>query len=103
MHASIERKLSDIAALCQRYGVRRLELFGSAARGVDFDPERSDADFLVEFDQARRIDPLEQFFGLSDSLGKVLGRPVDLIERGAVRNPFFAQQMNEARELVYEA
>ena len=33
-------------------------------RGVDFDPEASDADFLVEFDPDIDLPPLEQFFGL---------------------------------------
>lgn len=89
--------------MCRRFGVRRLELFGSAARGVDFDPSRSDADFLVEFDGAKDFDPLEQFFGLSGALEGVLGRPVDLVESGAVRNPYVMRRIAEARELVYEA
>ncbi len=103
MHASIEHKLPGIAALCRQFGVRRLELFGSAARGADFDPTRSDADFLVEFDATRTRDPLEQFFGLSQSLEALLGRPVDLLEQGAVVNPYFLRRIEEARELVYEA
>jgi predicted nucleotidyltransferase len=103
MHPSIEHNLPAIAALCRRYGVRKLEIFGSAARGVDFDPVRSDADFLVEFDDTRFRDPLEQFFGFSESLEKALGRPVDLVERGAARNPYFQRQIEEAGELVYEA
>ena len=49
MHPLIQEKCADIAALCRRYHVRHLEVFGSAARGVDFDMASSDADFLVEF------------------------------------------------------
>lgn len=45
----IAQHRSGISAICQRYGIRRLEVFGWAARADDFDPERSDADFLVEF------------------------------------------------------
>ena len=45
----IEQHRSEVIDLCRRYGVRRLELFGSAATGA-FEPERSDLDFLVEFD-----------------------------------------------------
>ena len=52
MHALIEQHRAAIGELCQRYGVRRAEVFGSGARGVDFDPQRSDIDFLVEFDTA---------------------------------------------------
>ena len=64
MHAAIADKREELAELCRRYGVARLEVFGSAARGVDFDPEASDADFLVEFDPDIDLPPLEQFFGL---------------------------------------
>lgn len=41
---------SPSTAICRRFGVRRLDVFGSASRGTDFDPEHSDVDFLVEFD-----------------------------------------------------
>jgi predicted nucleotidyltransferase len=49
MHPAIAQHRSGISAICQRYRIRRLEVFGSAARAVDFNPASSDADFLVEF------------------------------------------------------
>ena len=49
MHVSIREKAVVLAALCRKYGIARLEVFGSAAQGSDFDPMRSDADFLVSF------------------------------------------------------
>ena len=49
MHAGIADRKDEIARICRRYRVQRLDLFGSAARGTDFDPETRDADFLVEF------------------------------------------------------
>ena len=49
MHERISRKRAEIAALCERFGVLRMEVFGSAARGYDFDPEHSDIDLLVTF------------------------------------------------------
>jgi predicted nucleotidyltransferase len=76
---------------------------GSAARGVDFDPELSDVDFLVQFDHGERDEPLEQFFGLSESLQSLLGRPVDLVELDAVTNPFILAGIDRSRELVYAA
>ena len=84
MHAEISRYRSKIAALCRRYNVARLEIFGSAARGLDFDPARSDADFLVEFAPDSPLSPLGQFFDLAADLEALLGRRVDLVERGAV-------------------
>jgi len=62
MHPAIAQHRPGIAAICQHYGIRRLEVFGSAARADDFDPARSDADFLVEF--APDIEPgLHTVFG----------------------------------------
>jgi uncharacterized protein len=72
-----------LAALCRRYGVSRLEVFGSAARGTDFDPARSDVDFLVTFAPAQRND-LAAFADFRQALETLLGRPVDLVDREAV-------------------
>ena len=88
MHTLIDQRRAEIALLCHRYGVQRLDVFGSAARGLDFNPDTSDADFLVEFRSADGLSPLQQFFGFADALERLLERPVDLVERGAVRNPF---------------
>lgn len=53
MLPQIEAHRAEIAELCRRFGVQRLELFRSAARVLDFDPTRSDVDLLVTFDRAR--------------------------------------------------
>jgi predicted nucleotidyltransferase len=83
MRLDIDEKRDALAAVCRRYGVARLEVFGSAARGTGFDPNRSDADFLVTFTPAARND-LAAFTDLKDALERLLGRPVDLVEREAV-------------------
>ena len=49
MIAEISSRQEELRELCRWFHVRRLDLFGSAA-GDDFDPARSDLDFLVEFD-----------------------------------------------------
>ena len=86
MHPAIAQHRSGIAAICQRYGIQRLEVFGSAARASDFDPAHSAADFLVEF--APGVEPgLHSIFGAKADLEALLGRGVDLVEPGAVRNP----------------
>lgn len=77
-------------------------MFGSAARGVDFNPARSDADFLVEF--APDAQPgLTAFFGAKAELEQLLGRGVDLVEPAAVRNPYVLASINRNREAVYAA
>lgn len=88
MHAILDATRSAIAVAERRYGVRRLEVVGSAARGKDFDPERSQVDFLVTFETDSSLASLEQFLGLKDALTDLLGRLVDLIEAGAVTNPY---------------
>ena len=102
MHAAISQHHSGISAICQRFGIRKLEVFGSAARADDFNPASSDADFLVEF--APDAQPgLESFFGAKADLEQLLGRGVDLVEPGAVRNPFVLASITRNREAVYAA
>jgi predicted nucleotidyltransferase len=103
MHADLVSKHEALAALCREYGVSRLELFGSAARGCDFDPQTSDMDFLVEFAPDAAMSPLKQFFGLAQELEMLPGRHVDLVEAASVRNPFVQAAINRSREIVYGA
>ena len=82
MHSSLTARSEGIAALCRRFGVVRLEVFGSAARRSDFDPARSDADFLVDFGE--QSVSMGAFLDFKEALEALVGRPVDLVERGAV-------------------
>jgi uncharacterized protein len=103
MQAEIGEKRDALAAVCRRYGMARLEVFGSAARGADFDPNRSDADFLVTFEPAARND-LAAFADLKEALERLLGRPVDLVEREAVeasRNFIRRRAILQEAETVY--
>ena len=101
MHPTIADKRDELAALCRRYGVARLQVFGSAARSTDFDPLSSDADFLVEFDPQRAPLTLERYFDFKDALHDALGRPVDLVEPLAIRNPYLRADIERSCELVY--
>ena len=101
MHAAISDKKDELAELCRRYGVARLEVFGSAARGTDFDPQSSDADFLVEFRLDDGRAPLRQYLDFAEALRHTLGVPVDLVESGAVRNPYLRAAIDRSCELVY--
>ena len=102
MHPAIAQHRPGIAAICQRYGIRRLEVFGSAARANDFDPAQSDADFLVEF--ASGVQPgLNAIFGAKADLEALLGRGVDLVEPGAVRNPYVLANINRHHEIIFSA
>mgnify|MGYP001615623975 CR=1 FL=1 len=100
--ADIEARRLDVARLCAQFGVRRLELFGSAVKG-GFDAARSDLDFLIEFNASPRLTPFEQYFGMKESLEALFGRTVDLVMAGASQNPYFLKSLNESRSLLYAA
>ncbi len=103
MLADIETRRTELNALCRRFHVRRLDLFGSAAR-ADFDPKRSDVDFLVEFDRGHpEALSLATYFGLKESLEALFARPVDLVETGAMRNPYLKASIERSREPVFAA
>ncbi len=91
-----------IAVLCRRFGVQRLEIFGSAT-SRDFDPRRSDIDFLVDFAPDGDQDLFHRYFGLKEALEHLLGRRVDLVMTGALRNPYFIESVNKTRQSVYAA
>ena len=103
MHAEIADRKEEIAEICRRYRVTRLEVFGSAARGTDFDPETSDADFLVEFEPPTLPGIFKRHMGLILDLSDILGRKVDLLRMGKPRNKYLQEAINESREIVYEA
>ena len=103
MIADISLRREELRQLCRRFHVRRLDVFGSAARG-DFDPARSDLDFLVEFDgNAPEAMSFKNFFDFKESLEALFGRSVDLVEPGAVRNPYLKASIEGSREPVFAA
>lgn len=98
----IEQHRHEIAALCRKHHVRRLELFGSAARG-NFDPGRSDLDFFVEFLSYDSPTIADQWFGLQEDLEAVFGCKVDLTSPRAASNPSFLEVANRDRVMLYAA
>ena len=102
MNPVVEERRADLARLCRRFRVRRLELFGSAAR-ADFDPAASDLDFLVEFDDLEPAEYADAYFGLLEALQAIFGRAVDLVVPSAVRNPYLLRAIEQSRVVLYAA
>jgi uncharacterized protein len=103
MIADISLHREELRDLCRRFHVRRLDVFGSAARG-DFDPARSDVDFLVEF--ATQNDDLARFLDFKQALEALLARRVDLVDRRAIeasRNYIRKRHILTGAEPVYAA
>lgn len=95
-------KLEAIAALCRDYGVLRLDLFGSAAKGT-FNPETSDLDFVMTFEDRGLTGYAKRYLRFAEALEQLLGCPVDLIFEDAIRNPYFQEEIEETRRSVYVA
>jgi predicted nucleotidyltransferase len=93
---------SEIDLACRRFGVEKLELFGSAAAGT-FLESASDLDFLVTFNAEARKKAFDNYFGLLESLEGIFGRSVDLVTAASVRNPYLAREIEQQRQLVYAA
>ncbi len=99
----VEDRRAEVADLCERYGVKRLDLFGSAA-GDGFDPEASDLDFVVSFERRDPPELFDRYFGLKEDLEGLFGRGVDLVTEGALlKDPDFAEGISGERVSLYAA
>ncbi len=98
MNPKVKLDRAALADFCRRWRVRELSLFGSALRD-DFGPE-SDLDFLVSFDPAAPWD-LWDFVTMRDELAALTGRPVDLVDREGLRNPYRRQEILATREVLH--
>ena len=90
----------QIDAFCRAWKIREFALFGSVLRD-DFRPD-SDIDVLVEFEPDARYS-LFDFLEMEEQLTTLFGRKVDLVQKGAVRNPFVRHHIRHNRRTVYNA
>lgn len=93
----VDSNLARLDELCRRLGVRRLDLFGSAATGR-FDPSRSDLDFLVEFEPGTDS---KSYFALHQALEDLFNRKVDLLTEGGLENPYLRRQIESERRRLF--
>lgn len=101
MIALVEQHKEQLFALCRRYGVRKLDLFGSAASGT-FDDATSDLDFVVDFlDYGPGI--ARRFFDFATTTEALFGRPADFVFDSEMKNPYFRAMVNATREPLYDA
>lgn len=97
----VEVNIKKIIELCQQFHVRKLWVFGSILT-PRFSSE-SDVDFCVDFDWSKipLLESANNFFGFQFSLEDLLHRPVDIVDDSTVKNPYFRQELNETRRLIY--
>lgn len=94
-------KLEEVARLCERLGVRRLELFGSAARQAGERP--GDLDFLVDLGELPPRRYADAYFRLREELETLFSLPVDLVTPANLANPYFRQRVEQEKVLLYAA
>jgi predicted nucleotidyltransferase len=100
MIALIEQHRAEVAALCSRFGVQCLEVFGLAADGA-FDPAHSHIDFLVEFLPGDAGSLFDSYFELQQALEQLFARKIDLVTACVLSNPYFIAAVNQSRQSVY--
>jgi len=97
----VQEKRPELTELCRRFGVRRLDIFGSAVTDR-FDSARSDIDFIVDLG-AYDVTVVDRFLDLADALETLFRRPVDLITVKSIRSPLFQAEVEKSRTTLYEA
>lgn len=100
MPASLREQIAAQSAdLCRRYGVRRLGLFGSVARGEE--RADSDIDFLVEFENPGPEHMADRYFGFIEDATRRFGRPVQVLTPRMVRNPFLKRSLERDLTILH--
>jgi len=102
MPAALENKIESIIALCRRYRVAHLDVFGSALRD-DFRPGESDVDLLVEFEPMDPFALVDAYFGLLNELRELLGMNVDLVMSDAIKNRYVVAEVERTKQALYAA
>ena len=95
----IDSKIEDIKNLCRSHKVEKLYVFGSVLTN-QFNPD-SDIDLVVDFAPMDVSVYADNYFDFKFSLQRLLNRSIDLLEEKAIRNPFFRQQLNKQKKLIY--
>lgn len=95
----IEMNIDKIIALCRKYKVAKLWVFGSILTPRFTD--NSDVDFSVIFKYDEIKDLFITFFDFIYELEQLLGRKVDMVDETAVKNPYFRKELDNTKRLIY--
>lgn len=100
MNSILKNQLDTIRSLCERYRVKTLYVFGSVLT-PNFDTY-SDIDLLVDFLDQDALQYASNYFQFKFELEKLFNRKIDLLEERALKNPYFIENMNQKKQLLYE-
>jgi|SRR5690554_3558184 len=101
MALSISKYREQLAQIFKNHKVEKAYIFGSSIS--DNFNEDSDVDFLIKFDD-NLTDPLEKgklWWNLHDSLRNLFNREIDLVTENTLKNPYFIEELNKTKFLIY--
>ena len=99
MNSILKNQLDTIRSLCERYRVKTLYVFGSVLT-PNFDTH-SDIDLLVDFLDQDALQYASNYFQFKFELEKLFNRKIDLLEERALKNPYFIENINQRKQLLY--
>jgi len=95
----LQKYQAAIVKLCKAHKVKSLYAFGSVLS--DHFNAESDIDLIVDFASMEVEDYADNYFDFKFSLQDLFKRPIDLLEEKAIKNPYFRENVNQKRQLVY--
>ena len=95
----VDKNMDKIKALCVRYKVAKLFVFGSIL--TDKFKKSSDIDFIVSFSNVDLYEYADNYFNFRESLENLLKRKIDLLEDKAISNPYLRQSIESSKRLIY--
>jgi predicted nucleotidyltransferase len=102
MDIEVINKIPQISALCKKYHISTMYLFGSAATGKF--TEDSDIDLLVTFQNNVTLeDYADNYFDLMFELEDMFGRKIDIVPENTLSNPYFIRSVEQTKQLIYAA
>ncbi len=100
MNELVKNRIEVVRTICEKLQVAKLWVFGSA-NSTNFTSE-SDIDFLVSFEKMKIEDYAENYFLLAENLEKIFERNIDLVTENSLSNPYFIEEVNKSKLLVYD-
>jgi predicted nucleotidyltransferase len=95
-----QNHIPAVTQLMKQYRVKNAFVFGSVV--TNRFNEESDVDFLINFEE--NLDPLEKgelMWNLRYALQDILHREIDLLTESSLKNPYFIEELNEKKILIY--
>ena len=102
MNIEVINKIPQLEALCKKYRVSTIYLFGSAS--TDSFNENSDIDLLVTFQDNVTLDEYaDNYFDLMFAIEDLFARKIDMLPENTLSNPYFIRSVEQTKQLIYAA